>query len=78
MQCDEVKEKARETSLRNYGETSYLKTKECKDKFKEKYGVDNPTYLPDHVQKSRETSLKKYGAEHYFKNPENVKKRKIN
>lgn len=72
MSRPEVKEKARNTSMKKFGKTSYLGTEECRTAFKSKYGVDNASLLPDHLEKSRETSIEKFGAEHFLKVKENA------
>lgn len=45
----------------------------------DRYGVDNPSKLPDHSQKVKNTSIKKYGKSHFSLNEEVIlKKTKTN
>lgn len=41
-----------------------------KDVFQEKYGVDNPSYIPSVIEKRRQTCLRKYGCDSFFQTAE--------
>lgn len=45
-----------------------------KEKFKEKYGVENPSNLPGVVDKRRQTCLDRYGVDNYAKTKECLEK----
>lgn len=64
-QNDEVKNKTKETCLTRYGETSYMKTKQFKEKSSEtnlyKYGAEHPLQSDEIKNKVHNTCLKKYG-----------------
>lgn len=70
-QSEEIKKKKEETSLKNCGETSWLKTKESKDRLKqkclEKYGVENPSQSEEIKKKKERTCLKNHGVTCSFK-----------
>jgi hypothetical protein len=77
-QLDEVKEKKKQTSLRNHGVESWMQSEEGKIKFKEislrKYGVENISQSPDIKEKKRQSALAKYGVENVSKSPEVIAK----
>ena len=64
-------EKATKTCKDRYGESSYSKTNDFKNKIKlnslAKFGVDNPSKSELIKEKKKETLLKKYGVDNYFK-----------
>ena len=57
------------------GKEGYKKhvVEQIKKVMEEKYGVSNPTYLPDHVEKTKATKKRKYGNENYNGDPEQRK-----
>lgn len=74
LQLDDVKEKAKQTSLENYGVDNPFKSEEIKNKIietnLEKYGEVNYTKTDEYKEKTKNTNLKKYGKEYYTQTEE--------
>lgn len=72
--CKDIQERKKQTSLKNWGTESPMKSNKVKEKLKnsvhEKYGVDNPFQMDNFKEKRKKTCLKKYGVEHHLQNPE--------
>lgn len=72
--CKDIQERKKQTSLKNWGTESPMKSNKVKEKLKnsvrEKYGVDNPFQMDDFNAKRKKTCLEKYGVEHHLQNPE--------
>lgn len=72
--CKDIQERKKQTSLKNWGTESPMKSNKVKEKLKnsvrEKYGVDNPFRMDDFNEKRKKTCLEKYGVEHHLQNPE--------
>lgn len=73
-QNSDIKKKKQETSLKNYGVDSPLKSSKVKDILKannlEKYGVENVSQINDIKIKKKQTTLKNYGVENPFQSDE--------
>lgn len=67
---DVVKEKMKETFIKNYGVDNPSKSDKVKDKIKntfiEKYGVTCSLHNPEIQEKVKKTNLERYGTETYF------------
>ena len=76
--CKDIQERKKQTSLKNWGTESPMKSNKVQEKLKnsvrEKYGVDNPFQMDDFNEKRKKTCLKKYGVEHHLQNPEIMSK----
>lgn len=76
--CKDIQERKKQTSLKNWGTESPMKSNKVQEKLKnsvrEKYGVDNPFQMDDFNEKRKKTCLKKYGVEHHLQNPEIMNK----
>lgn len=76
--CKDIQERKKQTSLKNWGTESPMKSNKVQEKLKnsvrEKYGVDNPFQMDDFKEKRKKTCLEKYGAEHHLQNPEIMNK----
>lgn len=70
--------KAQATQLKKYGDTSYRRTDECKEKIRktnlERYGVEFVSQAESVKEKREQTNLERYGFKCSFQN-ENVKKK---
>jgi endogenous inhibitor of DNA gyrase (YacG/DUF329 family) len=68
---DDVKEKTKNTFLKNYGVDHYSKSNEFKNKIKKITGGLTSTLLLDDVkEKTKNTLINKYGVDHYSKSDE--------
>ena len=76
--CKDIQERKKQTSLKNWGTESPMKSNKVQEKLKnsvrEKYGVDNPFQMDDFKEKRKKTCLEKYGVEHHLQNPEIMNK----
>ena len=76
--CKDIQERKKQTSLKNWGTESPMKSNKVQEKLKnsvrEKYGVDNPFQMDDFNEKRKKTCLEKYGVEHHLQNPEIMNK----
>ena len=67
-QLKSVKEKKKQTSLKNWGMENPSQSPTVRNKFKDtmlnKYGVEHPSQLESVKEKKRQTSLKNWGVEH--------------
>lgn len=76
--CKDIQERKKQTSLKNWGTESPMKSNKVQEKLKnsvrEKYGVDNPFQMDDFKEKRKKTCLEKYGVEHHLQNPEIMSK----
>ena len=76
-----IKMRKKQTSFKNFGVESPMKSPEIKKKLKEsiqkKYGVDNVFQLNDVKNKTKQTCLEKYGVFHHLQNP-HIKQKLIN
>ena len=74
FQSEEIKQKIRDTNVRNHGVEIPLQSEEIKQKMKEtcveKYGVENPLQSEEIRQKVKETCVEKYGVENPFQSEE--------
>jgi hypothetical protein len=70
----EIKDKIKKTCLLKYGKTSYLGTKEARDKTKEsslkKYGTEHPTQSAIVKEKAKNTNQEKYGVDYFSQTKE--------
>lgn len=77
---DSVKQKKKETNLKNWGVENVFQAKEIKEQLKktnlEKYGVEYVMQSSQIKEKSKNTNIKKYGVEHVSQR-EDIKKKKI-
>lgn len=75
-ECQDIQERKKVTSLKNFGTTNPMKCQEVRKKIKEtckeRYGVENAFQSKELMQKSKETCLEKYGTE-YANQSEEVK-----
>lgn len=71
---EKVKNKLKDTYLRNFGVEHYSKTDEYKEKVSktciEKYGVCNYSKTDEYKEKSKKTYIEKYGVDNYTKTEE--------
>lgn len=71
---EKVKNKLKDTCLKNFGVEHYSKTDEYKEKVNktsiEKYGVDNYSKTNEYKEKSKKTYIEKYGIDNYTKTEE--------
>lgn len=76
--CKDVQERKKATSLKNFGTTSPMKSKEIRRKIIEtniqRYGVENAFQSKELMKRARQTCLKKYGTE-YANQSEEVKEK---
>jgi len=67
----EIKQKKKQTCLKNYGVENPLQSNEIKEAMKqncmENVGVENSFQIKKNQEKYKQTCLKKYGVEHNFK-----------
>lgn len=74
MQNPEVKDRIKGNNVEKYEVSSYSKTIEYKEKFKEtsisRYGTLNPMQNPNVSNKVKSTCLDKYGVDCYLATPE--------
>ena len=63
---ENYRETFEKTSLKLYGVSNYMNSQEIKNKLRNKfilkYGVSNPSYLPDVIEKRKNTSLEHFGV----------------
>jgi hypothetical protein len=73
-QLDEVKEKKKQTSLRNHGVESWMQSEEGKKHMVEymiqHHGVENISQLDDVKEKKKQTSLRNHGVESWMQSEE--------
>lgn len=68
-----IKKKVRETNLKKYGNSSYLRSDDCRAKYIEKVGCDNIFRTEEFQVKRKEACLEKYGVDNHMKVPEIAK-----
>lgn len=66
----ELREKAKKTKLRKYGDENYTNKEKAQQTCAERYGVDNPFKSLEIKKKIKMTLIKKYGAENCMQNKE--------
>ena len=76
--CNDIQERKKQTSLKNYGTTIPMHSEEVKKKIEdtciERYGVKNAFQSKELMKKSKQTCFEKYGTE-YANQSEDVKKK---
>lgn len=69
---NDIQERKKETSRKNWGVDNPMQSKKVQDKLREsiqeKYGVNNAFQASDFKEKRIRTNLKKYGVEHHLQN----------
>lgn len=78
MQCDEIKDKTKQTCQARYGCDCSLQNEEIKEKVKQtnlkKYGAENPFASEEIKEKIKQTNTEKYGVE-YASQSEEIKEK---
>lgn len=74
----ETIEKRKQTSLKNYGATSYMGSEEGKENYRkthlERYGVEHSSQIPESQIKKKQTFIKRFGVDNNMKSEQSKTK----